>query len=102
MGMPIRDYNSIPPKGTPPGFKELIRIIWSFIRLNRVLNLGGVGYLWRGREGGGGTKTIVIPYTSRLFEVEGLRTSLTVFITRPSLVMRSFSLINLLLSSLSI
>ena len=40
--------------------------------------------------------------TSRLFQVEGLIISLTVFITRPSLVIRSFRLPSLLFSSLSI
>ena len=29
------------PQRSPPGFKELIRITWSLIRPNRVLNLGG-------------------------------------------------------------
>ena len=31
-----------------PGFKELIRIIWSLIKPNKVLNLGGVGVHWGG------------------------------------------------------
>ena len=45
----VRDYNSTPPKGTRPGFQELIRTIQGLIRPNRVLNLGG-------------GCTIVIPY----------------------------------------
>ena len=47
QNIPVRDYNSTPPKGTPPGFKEVMRTIQGLIRPNRVLNLGGV-YLWGG------------------------------------------------------
>ena len=56
----VRDYNSTPPKGTPPRFRTLLGLIKPCILVSS-LNPGGVPL-------GGGRGTIVIPYLGFRFD----------------------------------
>ena len=53
----VRDYNAILSKVFPPGFKELMKTIQGFIRLNKVPNSWG-GCTFGGRGGSVATPTL--------------------------------------------